>query len=124
MLYSLDLRERVVSYVESGGSRIAASRIFSVGERTVRRWVSLKKETGSLSPRPHKGGYPAKIDLSILKEYVDSNPNKTLGDIGKKFSVAPVSVWQALKKLDYVYKKKRFCTKNGTHRSVLNTLKK
>jgi transposase len=49
MAYSIDLRERVVSYVKSGGSRISASSIYTVSERTVRRWLQLESETGSVS---------------------------------------------------------------------------
>jgi transposase len=105
MSYSLDLRERVVTYVESGSSRASAARLFNVGERTVRRWLDLKKETGDLLPRPHGGGYPPKIDLSELKKFVDSNPNQTLLDLEKEFSASGASLWQALKKLDYTYKK-------------------
>ncbi len=103
--YSIDLRERVVSYIEAGGSRISASQIFSVGERTIRRWLLLKKETKSVCPKPHGGGYPAKINLTTLKEYVDSHPDKTLEDLGKEFSVSHVSIWKALRKIGYVYKK-------------------
>lgn len=105
MSYSLDLRERVVAYVESGSSRASAAKFFKVGERTVRRWLSLKMETGKLSPRPHGGGYPPKIDLSELKKSVDLNPNQTLSDLEKEFSASSTSLWYALKKLQYTYKK-------------------
>jgi transposase len=103
--YSVDLRTRVMSYVESGGSRISASKIFSIGERTVRRWISLREETKSLEPKPHGGGYPPKIDLKVLKEYVNSNADITLSELGEKFSVSVPSIWHALKKINYVYKK-------------------
>lgn len=105
MVYSIELRERVISYVESGGSRNYASIIFCISERTIRNWISLKKESGSVSPRAHGGGYPAKIDLVALKASVDSDSNKTLEELGKEFSVCAVSVWQALQKIGYVYKK-------------------
>jgi len=105
MSYSLDLRERVVSYVESGASRVSAAKFFKVGERTVRRWLCLKKETGKLSPRPHGGGYPPKIDLLELKKSVDLNPNQTLSELEEEFSASGASLWHALKKLQYTYKK-------------------
>lgn len=105
MAYSTDLRVRVISYVESGGNQSSAASIFSVCERTIRNWISLKEETGSVSPRPHAGGYPPKIDLSSLKELVDLGPDKTLAELGEEFSASHVSVWHALKKVDYVYKK-------------------
>jgi len=103
--YSVDLRERVMLYVESGGTQISASKLFSIGERTVRRWVKLQEETQSLKPRPHGGGYPPKIDLKVLKEYVDSNCDKTLAEIGEKFLVSANSIWCALRRINYVYKK-------------------
>jgi transposase len=110
--YSLDLRERAISYIESGGSRISASKLFCIGERTVRRWIELQKQTNSLKPRAHGGGYPPKINLDELKEYVISSPDKTLAELGKKFSVSATSIWHALKKINYVYKKKLFYIKS------------
>lgn len=103
--YSIDLRTRVMSYVSSGGSRISAAKLFSIGERTVRRWISLQADTKSLEPKPHGGGYPAKIDLKVLKDYVNSNADITLVELGEKFSVSVPCIWRALKKIDYVYKK-------------------
>lgn len=64
MSYSVDLRERVVSYVEPGNSRIAAAKFFKVGERTVQRWVILKHETGTLSPKPHGGTFSFEVERS------------------------------------------------------------
>ena len=39
MTYSLDLRQRVVSFVEGGGSKSEASRVFGVGRNTVYSWL-------------------------------------------------------------------------------------
>lgn len=108
MTYSLDLRKKVIAYVEAGNSIISASKIFSIGERTVRRWITLKQETDDIIPRARGGGYPAKIDLAQLKEYVDSNPNETLTEIGEKFFVSHAAIWLALRKIGYVYKKNTF----------------
>jgi transposase len=57
MPYSLDLRERVVAAVETGGlsARRAAAQ-FGVGASTAIRWVERLRKTGNL--RPSKiGGY-------------------------------------------------------------------
>ncbi len=55
--YSLDLRERVVGAVETGGlSRHRAASVFGVGVSTVIAWVRRFRETGSVSPRK-MGGY-------------------------------------------------------------------
>jgi len=58
--YSVDLRERVVGAVESGGlSRRAAARRFGVGVTTVINWVRRRRETGSVAPG-RMGGYKPK----------------------------------------------------------------
>ena len=108
MGYSLDLRERVVKFVESGHSQAFASRIFDIGKRTVGRWLELKKKTGNLKERPHAGGRKPKVQASELKEYIAENPDKTLHEIAEKFDVNPASIWKKLKKLGYVHKKKLY----------------
>jgi transposase len=46
--YSKDLRERVIQAVKAGHSRRAVVQMFRVGERTVRRYLSLWEKTGSV----------------------------------------------------------------------------
>jgi len=105
MVYSLDLRKKVVSHVESGCSQASAAKIFGIGERTIRRWISLKKERSSLSPKPHGGGRPYKAQASELEEYIISNPDKTLEELAREFSAGRTSIWRCLKKINYVNKK-------------------
>ena len=64
--YSLDLRERVVAAVETGGlSCHRAAAQFGIGVSTAINWVRRLRETGSV--RPLKvGGYKPK---SIRGEY-------------------------------------------------------
>jgi len=56
--HRLALRSRVVGFVEEGRSHREAARHFRVSPRFVNNLVILKRETGSLSPRPqgHLGG--------------------------------------------------------------------
>ncbi|MCJ2542790.1 IS630 transposase-related protein, partial [Thermostichus vulcanus] len=39
MSYSLDLRERVVKYVEEGGSPTEAAQLYDVSRATIYRWL-------------------------------------------------------------------------------------
>lgn len=49
--YGLDLRERVVKFIKSGGSKAEAARRFELGRRTVYRYLPAM-EAGTLVPKP------------------------------------------------------------------------
>jgi transposase len=53
--YSLDLRERVVSYIDAGHSCRDAARLFAVGVATVVRWTQRKRQTGQCAAKPMGG---------------------------------------------------------------------
>src|SRR3954453_3299994 len=60
--YSLDLRERVVAAVETGGlSCNQAARQFGVGISTAINWVRRLRETGSVAPGKMGGHKPKAI---------------------------------------------------------------
>lgn len=43
MMYSIDLRERVIGFIENGGKKLEASRRFDVCRPTIDSWLLLKK---------------------------------------------------------------------------------
>jgi len=106
MAYSQDLRERVLAHVEAGNTRLSASQLFNVDEKTVRHWIDLKAETGSLKPRPHRGGAKPRVTKEELKLYVDTHPNAILEDMAKHFGFTIAGVAYHLHKHGYVSKKK------------------
>jgi len=55
MAYSQDLRARVIAHVEAGHTQLLAAQRFHINDKTVRQWIVLKAETGSLEPREHRG---------------------------------------------------------------------
>jgi putative transposase len=60
--YSVDLRERVVAAVETGGlSRRQAAARFGVSYSAAIAWVRRNRETGSLAPGQMGGHKPKKI---------------------------------------------------------------
>lgn len=50
MAYSIDLRKRVVDYIENGGSIKQASVLFQVGSATIYRWLRRQDLTPSKNP--------------------------------------------------------------------------
>jgi transposase len=79
--YSQDLRERIVRAVESGTSRAAAARRFSVSERTVRRYLTRQVTTGSLAPAAYRRGpapaIPPEQEPALLAQ-LRAHPDATL----------------------------------------------
>ena len=49
----MDLRERVVAAVDRGTPRKEIVRTLGVSEPTIRRYLRLRRETGSVAPRPY-----------------------------------------------------------------------
>ena len=61
--YSLDLRERVVRFVDEGPSRRAAAAHFRVSVSFVVNLVKAFRVRGSLTPKPSGGRRHAKLEL-------------------------------------------------------------
>jgi len=101
MTCSLDLRERVISFVRSGGSKAQAARRFSISRRTVYNWL-LRDD---LSPKAH-GSRHRKIDKAELRAHVKTYPNMLLRERAKIFGVSVPGLSIALKKMNIVKKTK------------------
>jgi len=116
--YSLDLRLKVLEYIERGGKKREASGVFNIGEDTIYRWIRLKK-LGNLSAKKRVSS-PKKVDVEGLKEYVLLYPDHTLKEIGSAFNVAGKTIFVWLRKLNITRKKRRHYTKNAMKPSVEN----
>ena len=80
--YSVDLRRRVVSAVESGMSKAKAARTFSVSLSSVKRYVEKAEKGESLAPKKRPGSSP-KLDekaRKLLEEDIRERPYLTLRD--------------------------------------------
>ena len=99
MTYSLDLRERAVSYVRNGGRQKDACFLFKVGRTTLHRWLKAK----SLRPSPAKTRY-RKIDREALLAHVRSNPDALLRERAAKFNVSVPAISYILKQMKIVKK--------------------
>lgn len=103
--YSLDLRERVVEFVEKGlGDRKKAAEQFSIGQRTVDRWM-IRRRQGCLAIGKQGCTNRKKVDRDSFRKYVDKHPDQTLKQIGANFSITDVGALKIMRELNYVYKK-------------------
>ena len=116
--YSVDLRERVINYLEKNPDKKAASNLFQVGIATIYRWVSCKKERGNVEPLRRKYAYK-KIDDQKLMEYVKAYPDHFLSEIAQHFGLTLQAIFYALKRLKITRKKRQRSIKKETKRQEL-----
>jgi len=113
--YCLDLRRRVVSFVEAGNSRHAASAHFDVSVSFVVKLVAAFRSTGSYAPKPEGGWRYSKLDphRAFLERRVAEKTDITMTELagelagmGLRIDQASLSRWY--RRNDYRYKKKPF----------------
>ena len=132
--YSMDLRERVVAAVDRGTPRKEIVRTLGVSEPTIRRYLRLRRETGSVAPKP-----PPKRPFSIgqgvehrraLWKQLEEHNDATLeqhcrlweGKQGVKVSISTMS--RAICRLGWTLKKRVWVPPNETKkREVLGEMR-
>lgn len=102
MPYSLDLRKRVVSFVEEGGSVSKAARLYQVGRATIYRWLSRADLRPTQVTRRKR-----KLDWEALRKDVEQNPDAKLADRAQTFGVRTNAIFYAMKEMGITRKKKR-----------------
>jgi transposase len=110
--YSHDLRQRVLDAVERGeGSIRQIARRFVVSLSFVVRLLQIHRRTGSIAPKPHRGGHPPALgpeELERLRELVRQQPDATLEELRQRLGVpcSTAAICRALDKLGLPRKKK------------------
>ena len=114
--YSLDLRQKVLAAALRGDRTIRqVADSFGVGTTFVDKVLALHRAGEDLAPRPHGGGYPARLlprHEKLLRSEVRRRKDSTLEELrahleaeaGLRVSAAAVS--RALARLDLPRKKK------------------
>jgi transposase len=101
--YALDLRERVVKFIQSGGSKAEAARRFELGRSTVYRYLDAV-QAGTLAPKKSWGHW-RKLDPQKLQVHVKKHPDATLKELQTVFGVSHHAIWVRLGQLGFTLKK-------------------
>jgi transposase len=110
--YSQDLRHRVLDTIQRGdGSVRQIARRFLVSVSFVVRLLQLHRATGSVEPRSHGGGHPARLgpeDLGRLRELIRQQSDATLEECRQRLglSCSTMTISRALRRLGLPRKKK------------------
>lgn len=110
--YSLDLRTRVVGYVDAGHSRHAAAAHFGVSVSFVVNLLRAWRDTGRLGPRPSGGRRHSKLDphRAFLLGRVAEREDITMPELSAELSakgttVDPASISRWFIRNGYRFKK-------------------
>ena len=101
--YALDLRERVVKFIQSGGAKAEAARRFDVARSSVYRYL-VAAQKGALRPKTSWGTW-RKLDSEKLRAHVKKHPDATLKELQQVFDVSHHAVWVRLGQLGFTLKK-------------------
>ena len=101
--YVLDLRERVVKFIQGGGSKAEAARRFALARSSVYRYL-VAAQKGALPPKTSWGTW-RKLDPDKLRAHVKKHPDATLKELQTVFGVSHHAVWVRLGQLGFTLKK-------------------
>jgi transposase len=119
--HALELRERAVRAYEAGeGALTTIAARFDIPRSALQEWVKLKRLTGEVAPRERGGGNPSNVNVSILEEVVGARPDGTTHEVAAEYNrrmkrserVHRSSVYRALVRAGYVYKKNGYVREN------------
>ena len=73
MPYSLDFRQKVINFVENGGTITKAAHIFGIGRASIYRWLSPPTLSGTKVKSRQR-----KLDWKELEKDVKQNPESSI----------------------------------------------
>ena len=102
MRYSRDLRKRVLTFIDAGGSKVEASKRFGVARASIYKWLNASDPLAYERPGPRG---PRCLDLDALKSHVGDHPDQTLSERARHFGVSTFCIWYSLKRIGCTRKK-------------------
>ena len=102
MVYSLDLRKRVLDFIATGGSKTEASRRFSVARSTLYKWLNAPDPFKRHKPGPRR---PRTLDPDALRKHVADFPDQTYAERAAHFGVSKSCIGYGLKNIGCTRKK-------------------
>jgi transposase len=113
--HPIELRERVVAFVDEGHGHREAARHFRVSPKFVNELIKLRRETGSLKPRPQgNGGGHGKLAgvTDWIEARVAAKGEITLDELAVELAethgieVHRGTIWRVLRGLGLTHKKR------------------
>ena len=120
MAYSPDLRKRILDFVEAGGKKSEASRVFNVARSTIDRWLAAENPYAIRKTGPKKMRV---IDEEALIKHVADFPDLTQKERAAHFNVSEFCIGYGLRKLGITRKKRHSDTRSDATRNEKSTVR-
>lgn len=109
MSYSLDLRKKVIVFIDNGHGITDAAKTFGIGRATIYRWLKRTE----LTPTKVKTR-KRKIDIAALAEDVERDASASLKERAKRFGVTPAALCYRFKRMKITKKKTVTLSRTGS----------
>src|SRR5438067_2409040 len=114
--YSSDLRQKILAAVDAGMSKRQAAAVFGVSRSTIKRYAALRRDTGGIDPRPHRGsvGKLSRDYDAVLWAQLTAHPDAILDDHcrlwqeSQGMQVSVSTMCRAIRRLGWTRKKRRW----------------
>lgn len=110
MAYSSDLRKRVLDFIEQGGSKSEASRLYRIGIAKIFRWTAQPKNYTAGKPGPKSGHRLNRDDLYLA---IKEKPDSLQRELAERFGVSIGAIAYALKEMGLTRKKRHSTTRKA-----------
>lgn len=117
MAHSLDLRQKVMDYIENGGRITKAAKVFRIGRASIYRWLDRKELQATVVKHRRR-----KIDTLALEKDIQENPETRLKQRAQKFGVSTTAIYHAMKRMKITRKKKNFVISKEIEPKESNTI--
>jgi transposase len=121
---SHDLRSRILAAIDEANRTVAEiAKRYDVGVASVGRLKRLRRETGSIAPRPHGGGVPRLINeeqealvAALVQRHPDWTEEKYAATLDDEHDIhaSAVTVGRVIRRLGYSVKKSPSSRKSAT----------
>ncbi len=123
--YSIDLREKVLRAVDQGHPREEIINVLGVSRATIKRYLKQRRETGTIAPKAIPGRTPKKLGLlqADLAAQLQAHDDLRLEDQCRLWEqthgvqVSTTTMSQAIKRIGWTRKKRRWVPVNAVRKS-------
>ena len=126
MLYSLDLRIKVIKAVNAGIPKKDIIKTFNICKQTIYNWLELSKKYGSVDSikKPRISNNRGIKDDVEFEKYVNKHADFTQKEMALDFNVGASTIGRTLKRIKYSRKKRLKLIKKEPKKNVLFIMNK